>query len=653
MKSFMANLHARFTDLSIRHKITLLIVSVTLVAVTITYATFMVYDNRVAKDQLAVRLTILADVVGDNCVASLSFMDSEDAERTLTSLAAESQIEQAALWNADGDLFAVYQKNPKVEAPLLRRSGSYFSDKYLTVVRTVRMNGQEIGWILLQSNLTLLFERQRQYNAIAVILSFLALATATLLAAKFQEFISKPILSLAETARNVTEDRDYSVRAEKAGEDEVGALILSFNNMLSEIQRRDQDLRGAQTALRERAIELQLELTERQKAELEAAQMRRFLQNVIDSMPSILIAVDEDLRVTQWNLEAEQLTKVSRHDALHCSAEDVFPFHSDTISAIRAAMKTNEVQKRERVNEFDEEQDRMRDIIIYPLRTDTVVGAVIRVDDVTERARMEELMTQTEKMMSVGGLAAGMAHEINNPLGIILQGAQNIKRRLSGDLKKNHEAAARINVSLETVADYMQERGIFDFLDDINDAGKRASSIVTNMLNFSRKSEVDRSTFRLEDLLDTAVQLATNDYDLKKKYDFRGIRIVREYSNDVPPVPCIATKLEQVFLNLLKNAAHALADFHQGTFPQITLRTRMAKDAVRVEIEDNGPGMDETVRRRIFEPFFTTKEVGTGTGLGLSVSYFIIVDNHHGTIEVESSPGQGAKFVISLPFADA
>ncbi|MCB9367435.1 MAG: PAS domain-containing protein [Calditrichaeota bacterium] len=638
-----------FANVSIQYKITALIVTVTLIAVSMTYATFMVYDNRVAKDQLVVKMTVLADVIGDNCVASLSFMDSEDAVRILTSLGAEPNIEEAALWDKDGELFALFSRNTGEELPTLRRAGSLYTKTHLIVVRPVRLNHENIGWIMLRTNLSHLIERRRQYSAIAIVLAFIALATATLLAARYQRVISNPILSLAETTRSVTEDRDYSVRANKIGNDEVGALIDAFNNMLSEIQRRDQDLRGAQKALRERAIELQLELTERQRAELEAAQMRRFLQNVIDSMPSMLIAVDADGIVTQWNLEAEKLTKISRHDALNRKIEDVFPFFADSADAIKAAIATDRVQKRERVVGLEGDQSRTRDVVIYPLRTNDAYGAVIRVDDVTDRVRMEELMTQTEKMMSIGGLAAGMAHEINNPLGIILQGAQNIKRRLSVTLPKNQEVADRINFSLGTLAEYLTERGILDFLDDIDDAGKRAASIVTNMLNFSRKSEADRSTSRIEDLLDTAVQLAANDYDLKKKYDFRGIQIVREYDDNVPGIPCIATKLEQVFLNLLKNAAHALGESHQGDLPNITLRTRLVQDHVRVEIEDNGPGMPESVRRRIFEPFFTTKEVGTGTGLGLSVSYFIVVDNHRGTIEVESAPGQGAKFVVSLP----
>jgi len=652
-KKPIKNLRRWLINMSIQRKITLIIVAVTLIAVALTTASFMVYDNIVAKRQLAVRMTTLADMIGDNCLAALTFMDPDDAERTLKSLDADANIEEAAVWDAQNNLFALYQRNKGARVPILGLDGHYFTKTHLTVTRTLQFSGGIVGRIMIRSNLQHLVSRQRQYSAIAFLLAMLSLGIATLLAAKYQRIISNPIVSLAEVARGVTESRDYSVRAHRLGNDEVGLLIESFNNMLSEIQRRDSDLLRAQVALQERAVELQLELTERQRAEQEAARMQAFLQNVIDSMPSVLVSVDTQYRVTQWNLRAEQVTGVSREAALGQNVSNVFPICDESCNSIESAIATRQPQKRERVPMPLGDDGRVVDVTIYPLVTTSVQGVVLRVDDITDRVRMEELMTQTEKMMSVGGLAAGMAHEINNPLGIILQSAQNIKRRTSGDVAKNHEVARRVNISLDVLAQYMEERGIFEFLKDIDDAGKRAAAIVSNMLNFSRRTESERSSAKIEDLLDTSVQLAANDYDLKKKYDFRTIEIVRDYGDGVPPVPCIVTKLEQVFLNLLKNAAHALAEFHAGDRPRITLRTRLQKNNVRIEIEDNGPGIPEDVRRRVFEPFFTTKEVGTGTGLGLSVSFFIVADNHGGTIEVESEPAQGARFIITLPLNQA
>jgi len=150
------------------------------------------------------------------------------------------------------------------------------------------------------------------------------------------------------------------------------------------------------------------------------------------------------------------------------------------------------------------------------------------------------------------------------------------------------------------------------------------------------------------------VELAGQDYDLKKKFDFRQIRVVREFEPGLPKVACRATEMTQVFLNLLRNAAQAIKDAAvEGVVPEIRLRAAREGEMLRIEVADNGPGMDEATRKRVFEPFYTTKPVGIGTGLGLSVSYFIVTDNHGGQFSVESSPGKGARFIIRLPLVQA
>jgi PAS domain S-box-containing protein len=269
--------------------------------------------------------------------------------------------------------------------------------------------------------------------------------------------------------------------------------------------------------------------------------------------------------------------------------------------------------------------------------------------DVTEQVRMGDLMAQTEKMMMVGGLAAGMAHEINNPLGILMQNIQNIERRVSLDLPANLENARALGVDLQQVRDYLEQRGILKFMHQMRDAGDRMSRIITNMLKFSRKSESRIESASMEMVLEQALELAASDYDLKKHYDFRRIEILRDYGADLPKVPLTILEIEQVLLNLMKNAAQAMAFSQEKKQHRMTLRTRQSGDWAIMEIEDNGPGMPKEVQRRIFDPFFTTKEVGIGTGLGLSVSYAIITNNHHGRLEVRSLPGEGTCFTIMLP----
>ena len=312
-------------------------------------------------------------------------------------------------------------------------------------------------------------------------------------------------------------------------------------------------------------------------------------------------------------------------------------------------------------SDFYEKEYIRKDGTVFPVELRTYllrdargepVGFWAFVRDVSERRRMQEAMVQNEKMMSVGGLAAGMAHEINNPLSGILLSSQVLNARLKDSLPANRERARATGCDLQGMSAYLEQRGIFTMLDAIRESATRAARIVANMLDFSRKSDGAKMHFDLKVLLDAALELCANDYDLQNKTDFRHILLERDYDPDLPPVPCTPTQVEQVVMNMLRNSAQAMEQRPQGgPPPRITLRTRREGDMARIEIEDNGPGMDAVTRKRIFEPFFTTKKPGSGTGLGLSVSYYIITANHEGSLDVESEPGRGTRFVIRLPLS--
>jgi signal transduction histidine kinase len=232
-----------------------------------------------------------------------------------------------------------------------------------------------------------------------------------------------------------------------------------------------------------------------------------------------------------------------------------------------------------------------------------------------------------------------------------VQGIQNIRRRLSPEVTKNIDTASRIGVNLELLQQYMVERDVNTMFDSVANAGERASDIINNMLRFNRKSEMTLQSVHIDSLLDQTIELAAVDYDLKKQYDFRSFTIERDYQKGVPPLACIPGELQQVILNLLRNAAQAMSE--QAEAPRITLRTRVVNEQLEIDVEDNGPGMDEETAKRAFEPFFSTKEPGQGTGLGLSVSYYIVHEELGGDISVKSSPGEGACFVVQLPLTAA
>jgi PAS domain S-box-containing protein len=300
------------------------------------------------------------------------------------------------------------------------------------------------------------------------------------------------------------------------------------------------------------------DVTDRKRAEAETSSLRNYLENIINSMPSVLVGVDGVGKVTQWNAAAERVTGIPAKAAQGQFLEQVLPTLSHEREKIWQAIRDRAVMSETKVPHLMNGETRYEDVTVYPLAGGWGEGAVIRVDDVTERVRIEEMMVQSEKMLSVGGLAAGMAHEINNPLGAILQTSQNVLRRVSPDLVANIRTAEECGTTLEAVRRYLEQREILSFLEDIRISGIRAAQIVENMLAFSLKPDAEGSTTNLAELLDRTLLLAESDYDLKKRYDFRQIEIVREYAPDVPLVVCQASKVQQVFLNILRNGAEAM-----------------------------------------------------------------------------------------------
>lgn len=508
-----------------------------------------------------------------------------------------------------------------------------------------------------------------------VIISLLILVSGFALIYVILYFINRliirPIFSLTDTTNEIAMEQNYGLRARRFYPDEIGTLAENFNYMLNRIEQDDMMLRQEKEKAeqaRQRALELSkkmhdtnarlgFEVKVRARVEHKLTDFQHYLNNIIDSMPSAIIAIDHELKVTQWNKGATHITHIKRDDAIYQPLEESCGFLIAYLTLITNSLEKKVINKVERISFDFKGQNSILDLTIYPLDDTTHSGAVIRIDDVTQRTQMEDMMVQSEKMMSLGGLAAGMAHEINNPLGAIVQTVQNIKRRLNPSIQKNIESATEAGVSMDSIRDYIDKRGVFTFLDNISQAGERASTIVNNMLQFSRQSPKKLQPQNLHHIIDRSISIAKNEYSLSKGYDFKAIDLIKDFDLTLDDVPCIPSEIEQVILNLLKNAAQALQEYKQTKefdldwYSQIQISTRKNNQMAELVIEDNGPGIDEETTRHIFEPFFTTKEVGMGTGLGLSVSFFIITNHHQGQMRVQSAIGQGTRFTIMLPFA--
>lgn len=398
------------------------------------------------------------------------------------------------------------------------------------------------------------------------------------------------------------------------------------------------------------------DVSEQKKAQSALRESEKKYKHLFNNAPSGMCEVDlengtfinvNNVMCDYSGYSKEELLSMKAMDMLTKSSQRVF------LSGLKKLIAKEEVSDNTEYNIIKKNDQKLCVVlsshVIY--NNGKLSRMMIVVHDVTERKKIEEMMIQSEKMVSVGGLAAGMAHEINNPLAGMMQTADVMSMRLSNlDIPANQRIADSIGIRMSDIQSFMEKRGIPKMLNSINESGNRMALIVDNMLSFSRKSGTLLSSHSLPKLLDKTLDLATTDFDLKKHYDFKVIQIEKEYATDIPIVVCEGAKIQQVMLNVLRNGAQAMQGaktekpkFHLRVFFEET--TNM----VCVEIEDNGPGMKTKVLKRVFEPFFTTKPVGIGTGLGLSISYFIITENHDGEMSVESSPGVGSKFIIRLP----
>ena len=293
-----------------------------------------------------------------------------------------------------------------------------------------------------------------------------------------------------------------------------------------------------------------------------------------------------------------------------------------------------------------------------------VIGSLT---DITERKRMEEALhlkgeeqqllitrlqeahdqlLQSEKMASIGQLAAGIAHEINNPVGFVnsnMSTLQNYVGTLFGVLQRYETAIGANAPQLKPEVAEIRDQADLEFLqEDVTalvsesmDGLKRVKDIVQALKDFSHVGENDWAIADLHHGLDSTLNIVANEIKYKATVD-------KQYGK-IPPIRCLASQLNQVFMNLLVNASHAIDG--KGV---ITIRTGMDKDMVWVAISDSGCGIPPENLNRIFEPFFTTKPVGSGTGLGLSLSYGI-GNKHGGRIEVASTVGKGTTFTVRLP----
>ncbi|HEY0428976.1 MAG TPA: ATP-binding protein [Pyrinomonadaceae bacterium] len=371
------------------------------------------------------------------------------------------------------------------------------------------------------------------------------------------------------------------------------------------------------------AIENSLLYQEQEKRTEELALLKEFNESIVESVNVGLLAVDENGCITRCNSTFEEMLGLSREQTIGRFVEDVFDkAFALNLENILGQSRWHLTEIRNAYKLYTTSHDGkslILNVAIAPLRSVSAgqTGAIIVLENVTSRIKLEETLQQSEKLSSIGLLAAGIAHEVNTPL----TGVSSYTQMLLGMIPETDPKHA--------------------LLQKVQKQTERASNITNNLLNFSRAgNSTDYTEVDINKLLDDTLQL------LEPQMRKSQIEIVKNYAEAPPQIVGNAGKLQQVFTNLIINARDAMIGGGR-----ITLETRLGEDGdVIIKVSDTGAGIAPENITKIYDPFFTTKGVGSGTGLGLAVSYGI-VQEHSGTIEVESEIDKGTTFRLVFPFA--
>src|SRR5580658_1143406 len=352
-----------------------------------------------------------------------------------------------------------------------------------------------------------------------------------------------------------------------------------------------------------------------QKA-VQIERLKDFSENIVESLNIGVLTIDLEDRIESWNPQIEDLLAVPRAEAIGRKLEDILP--SDLVAEINAHASSDRVAGiyKYRLNARSN-RHLVVNASIAPLvgKSGARLGRLILLDDITQRVRMEDQLVQTEKLTSLGLLAAGVAHEVNTPLAVISNYIQMLAKQIPADDPRQKTIERIVKQTF------------------------RASEIVNNLLNFSRTGTPELSDVDLNSVLEETLTLVQHPFRTAK------VNVIKNYTDSLPLVLGSTTRLQQVFLNLFMNARDAMP-----TGGMLEVRTAAHNGSVEVEVTDTGMGIAGEHLKRIFDPFFTTKTSGRGTGLGLSVSYGIIKE-HAGKVDVRSTPGKGTSFRLEFPVA--
>jgi PAS domain S-box-containing protein len=446
-------------------------------------------------------------------------------------------------------------------------------------------------------------------------------------------------------------------------EEKVYAVMEFFASDIREPERKLLDMFGNLAAQLSQFLR-------RKMAEVAITAAKAIAEQAVDEKAALLATVEaffirltESGVICEWTSQAEKLFDISLTNAMGCRFQDLpIAMSRETIhEAINRATRTISSVHLDKVRLVTHENtQRFIRLTVSPLCTDSGVDVVLMGEDVTERLDLERELVQAQKLESIGQLAAGIAHEINTPTQFVGDNVRFLSDSfadLLAVLDRNREllASAKTGIcppGLIEACETEMRRADLDYLTEeipkaiaqSAEGIERIAKIVRAMKDFAHPGSEEKVGVDLNKAIGSTVEVSRNEW----KY---VADLTTDLASDLPLVPCLQGQFNQVILNMIVNAAHAIGDRIKSTGQKgiISIMSCRVDDWAEIRITDNGPGIPEHIRHKIFDPFFTTKEVGKGTGQGLAIARSVVVDKHRGTITVESQVGQGTTFIVRLP----
>ena len=590
------------TSLHAKLMLTLAIL-LTLIVAFVTYV-LLEHERENRFMELETRSDRMTDLASRSVAYSVWNVDLKAIDELLASLSSDPEVAQLTITAVGyGKLREITKPMGPLVDPIVRIQDINFE--------TAETGSQKIGEIRVVLTRTLVEQgitiAQRAVWVMVVLILVLLYAATYVL---FSRMVSDPINRLETTVDRIAFG-DLNARCTIESEDELGQLAMRVNTMADRLQESDRSLRDSETRLKLVLDGSQLGSWDWDIETGEVIRDVRWAEMLGYTLEEV------EYSVKQWSDLHHPDDKTLAWNSINAHLEGYTPAHE-----IEYRMRTKDGQYKwildqAKVVKWDAQGKALRMCGTHK--------------DITERKRAEQEQeklqnqsTQAQKMESIGTLAGGVAHEINNPVNGIMNYAQLIKDK--------------IGVS----------NSITEFADEIIHETQRVSTIVRNLLTFARDEKDSHSPARLEDILNAVLSLVQTI--IRKDQ----IQINVNIPSDLPKLKCRSQQIQQVIMNLLTNARDALNEKYPGYDEnktiaiQTTLFQKNNRRWIRTTIEDHGPGIPQKILDRIFDPFYTTKPKDKGTGLGLSISHGIVKD-HHGELSIDSEPGQYTKFHLDLP----